>query len=206
MTTWVVFYIVGAFLLGSVSSAVLITQFFISADIREKGSGNPGTTNVLRVAGKKAATAVFVFDVLKGAIPVYTGFLIGFSPIILSFIALSACIGHMYPIFFGFKGGKAVATALGALMPLNGWLALCLLGTWILVFSLTRLSSLAAIVTLFLAPFYSYLFKPEYTLAVALLSVLIIAKHKTNIVRLLSKQERKIRRPKPNDSEKSPLE
>ncbi|MGK0370721.1 MAG: glycerol-3-phosphate acyltransferase PlsY [Glaciecola sp.] len=147
MTTWVVFHIIGAYLLGSISSAVLITRIFVRADIREQGSGNPGTTNVLRVAGKKAAAAVFVFDVLKGAIPVYAGFLLGYEPIILSIIAVSACIGHMYPIFFSFKGGKAVATALGAMMPLNGWLALCLLGTWIVIFAITRISSLAAIAT-----------------------------------------------------------
>ncbi|MFT6270230.1 MAG: glycerol-3-phosphate acyltransferase PlsY [Alphaproteobacteria bacterium] len=195
MTTWVVFHIIGAYLLGSISSAVLITRIFVRADIREQGSGNPGTTNVLRVAGKKAAAAVFVFDVLKGAIPVYAGFLLGYEPIILSIIAVSACIGHMYPIFFSFKGGKAVATALGAMMPLNGWLALCLLGTWIVIFAITRISSLAAIATLLLAPLYAYLFKPEYTLAVAILCGLIIVKHKSNIGRLLNKQENKIKKP-----------
>lgn len=192
MTTWVVFYIVGAYLLGSVSSAVLITRLFIKSDIREQGSGNPGTTNVLRTVGKKAAAAVFIFDVLKGAIPVYIGFLLGYQPIVLSIIALSACIGHMYPIFFSFKGGKGVATALGAIMPLNGYLTICLLGTWLTVFAITRISSIAAIVTFVLAPFYAYFFKPEYTLAVATLCALIIVKHRGNIQRILSKKERKI--------------
>jgi glycerol-3-phosphate acyltransferase PlsY len=199
MTTWVVFYIVGAYLLGSISSAVLVTRLFVQTDIREQGSGNPGATNVLRIAGKKAASAVFVFDVLKGAVPVYTGFLLGFSPIALSFIALSACIGHMYPIFFRFKGGKAVATALGAMMPLHAYLALCLLGTWLVVFAITRISSAAAIITLILAPGYAYLFKPEYTFAVTILCSLIILKHKSNIVRLISKQEQKLQNPKPHN-------
>lgn len=203
MTTWMVFCIVGAYLLGSISSAVLITRMFVNADIREQGSGNPGTTNVLRVAGKKAAAGVFIFDVLKGAIPVYAGFLFGFGPMMLSVIALSACIGHMYPIFFAFKGGKAVATALGAMMPLNGWLALCLLGTWLLVFVLTRISSLAAIITLSLAPAYTYIFKPEYTVAVALLCALIILKHKSNIMRLWRKQENRLKTTKPGQNKPS---
>lgn len=194
MTTWVVFHIVGAYLLGSVSSAVLFTRLFLNTDIRKQGSGNPGTTNVLRTVGKTAAAAVFIFDVLKGAIPVYIGFLFGFKPLVLSAIALSACVGHMYPIFFSFKGGKGVATALGAMMPLNAYLAICLLGTWLAIFAITRISSLAAITTLLLAPIYAYLFKPEYTLAVAILCALIILKHKSNIQRLLSKNEHKISR------------
>lgn len=195
MTTWVVFHIVGAYLLGSVSSAVMLTRLFLNADIREQGSGNPGTTNVLRIVGKKAAVAVFIFDVLKGAIPVYIGFLLGLKPLVLSVIAISACVGHMYPIFFAFKGGKGVATALGAMMPLNGYLALFLLGTWVAIFAITRISSFAAIATLLLAPIYAYVFKPEYTLAVAILCALIILKHKSNIHRLLSKNEQKISRP-----------
>lgn len=193
MTTWVVIHIVGAYLLGSVSSAVLLTRVFLNTDIRDQGSGNPGTTNVLRTVGKKAAAGVFIFDVLKGAIPVYAGFLLGYQPLVLSAIALSACIGHMYPIFFAFKGGKGVATALGAMMPLNGYLAICLLSTWLVIFAITRISSFAAITTLLFAPIYAYIFKPEYTLAVSILCALIVLKHKSNIVRLLSKKEHKIR-------------
>ena len=192
MTTWVVFHIVGAYLLGSISSAVMLTRVFLNTDIREQGSGNPGTTNVLRTVGKKAAAGVFVFDVLKGTIPVYAGFLLGYQPLVLSAIALSACLGHMYPIFFAFKGGKGVATALGAMMPLDGYLAICLLSTWLIVFAITRISSFAAITTLLFAPLYAYLFKPEYTLAVSILCALIILKHKSNIVRLLSKKEQRI--------------
>lgn len=196
MATWVVLHIVGAYLLGSVSSAVLITRLLINKDIRSQGSGNPGATNVLRIAGKKAAAAVFAFDVLKGAIPVYLGFLLGYPPILLSIIAVSACIGHMYPIFFSFSGGKGVATALGAILPLNGWLALCILSTWLIVFAVGRISSLAAISTLLLAPAYTYFFKPEYTLAVGILSCLIIVKHKSNIILLVHKQENKLQKPK----------
>jgi glycerol-3-phosphate acyltransferase PlsY len=194
MTTWVVLHIVGAYLLGSISSAILVTRLLVDEDIRKQGSGNPGATNVLRLAGKKAAAAVLVFDVLKGTIPVYIGFLFGYEPMVLSIIAIGTCLGHMYPIFFSFKGGKAVATALGAIMPLNIWLALCVLSTWIIVFAITRISSIAAIATLILAPVYAYLFKPQYTLAVAILCCLIIIKHKSNIARILSKSEEKIRK------------
>lgn len=189
MPVLVLIYILGAYLLGSISSAVLLTRIYAHKDIREQGSGNPGATNVLRVAGKKAAGLVFVFDVLKGTTPVYLGFLAGFTPLVLSLIALSACIGHMYPIFFKFKGGKGVATALGAIIPINWLLCVLVLATWLLIFAISRVSSIAAIVTLLFAPVYTYFIKAEYTLAVALLSVLIVIKHKSNIVRLLNKQE-----------------
>jgi glycerol-3-phosphate acyltransferase PlsY len=196
MTTWLVFFILIAYLLGSVSSAIVVTKLFVNTDIRQQGSGNPGATNVLRVAGKKAAAVVFLFDVLKGALPVYLGFLFGLEPLGLSAIAISACIGHIFPVYFEFKGGKGVATALGALLPLNWWLALCLVTTWGLVFALSRISSLAAIFTFLLAPIYTYLFEPDYTIAVSLLCLLILARHKQNIFRLFAKQEHKLRRKK----------
>lgn len=193
MTYWMVFHIIAAYLLGSISSAILFTRFTKQTDIREVGSGNPGTTNILRIAGKKAALVVFVFDVLKGALPVYTGFLIGYPTYILSIIAVAACVGHMYPIYFNFKGGKAVATALGAMMPINWLLTLLLLSTWVSVFAIWRISSLAAICTLLLAPIYTYFIKPEFTLAVLTLCVLIILKHRKNITRLIKKEENKFK-------------
>lgn len=189
MTTWLVFFILIAYLLGSVSSAILATKFFVNKDIRQQGSGNPGATNVLRIAGKKAAALVFLFDFLKGAAPVYAGFLFGFEPLGLGTIAISACVGHIFPIYFGFKGGKGVATALGAILPLNWWLALCLVSTWALVFALSRISSLAAIFTFLLAPLFTYLFEPDYIIAVSLLCTLILSKHKSNFFRLFTKQE-----------------
>ncbi|MGB3726639.1 MAG: glycerol-3-phosphate 1-O-acyltransferase PlsY [Glaciecola sp.] len=194
MTSTVVFLIIVAYLVGSISSAILITKLFANSDIRQQGSGNPGATNVLRVAGKRAAVLVFLFDAAKGTIPVYAGFLLGLPPIALSLIAISACVGHIYPVFFQFKGGKGVATAIGAILPLDWWLMLCLLSTWLLIFIVLRISSLAAIVTLVLAPVYTYIFKPEYTVAVALLCLIIIGKHKDNIKRLIQNKEHTIRR------------
>jgi len=189
MITWIVLHIVAAYLLGSISSAILVTRLFLHTDIRAHGSGNPGATNVLRLAGKRAAACVFLFDVLKGTIPVYIGYLFNYPPLVLSLIAVSACIGHMYPVFFGFSGGKAVATALGAMMPLDWYLAIALLVTWLIIFAVARISSIAAIGTLIAVPIYTYLLKPEYTFAVAILCLLIIVKHKSNIARIINRQE-----------------
>lgn len=190
MTTSIVFFVVAAYLVGSVSSAILVTRMFAIQDIRQQGSGNAGATNVLRVAGKKAAIVVFLFDLLKGAVPVYAGFLFGLPPLFLSLIAIAACLGHIFPIFFQFKGGKGVATALGALMPLDWTLAGCLVGTWLFVFVITRISSVAAIITFSLAPIFTFIFEPDYTIAVTLLCLLIIAKHRENIKRLFVNKEK----------------
>lgn len=189
MTTWIVFFVVVAYLGGSVSSAVLVCRAFGKADPRTQGSLNPGTTNVLRVAGKLAAALVLFFDILKGALPSYLAYLAGLPEFALGLIAISACLGHMYPIFFRFKGGKAVATALGALLPMGWILTLVLVSTWAVVFKLSRYSSLAAIVTFCLAPLYTYWYKPQFTLAVAMLSMIILIKHRGNIWRLLHGKE-----------------
>lgn len=189
MTSITVFLIIGAYLVGSLSSAIMLTRLLTKKDIRSEGSGNPGATNVYRVAGKKAAALVFLLDALKGAVPVYTGFLLGLEPLFLSLIAISTCLGHIFPIFYHFKGGKGVATAIGAIFPINWWLTLCLLSTWVIVFAVFRISSLAAIISLLLAPLYTYVFKPEFTEAVAMLCLIILLRHKSNIMRLLRKQE-----------------
>jgi glycerol-3-phosphate acyltransferase PlsY len=194
MTVWIVLFMVGAYMLGSVSSAILICRAFSYPDPRTQGSNNPGATNVLRVANKVAAAAVLVFDILKGAIPTYLAYLANLPEFAIGLVALSACLGHMYPVFFQFKGGKAVATALGVMLPMGWYLALGLISTWILVFKLSKYSSLAAIVTVSLAPIYTYFLKPEFTLAVSMLSVLIVLKHRGNIMRLIAGTEAEIRR------------
>jgi len=191
MTTWIVFFVIAAYLGGSVSSAVLVCRAYGVADPRTQGSNNPGTTNVLRVAGKSAALLVLFFDVLKGALPSYLAYLAGLPEYAIGIVAISACIGHMYPIFFSFKGGKAVATALGAMLPMGWPLALALVCTWLCVFKLSRYSSLAAIVTVSLAPFYTYWYKSQFTLAVSMLSLLILIKHRSNLMRLLKGRELK---------------
>ncbi|WP_448568371.1 glycerol-3-phosphate 1-O-acyltransferase PlsY [Thalassotalea ganghwensis] len=181
-----------AYLIGSISSAILICRLLNLPDPRSEGSKNPGATNVLRIANKRTAVAVLVFDILKGTLPVWGAYFLGIEPIYLGLIALAACLGHMYPIFFHFKGGKAVATAFGVLLPIGLDLAGLLVFTWYLVAKFTRYSSLAAITAVSLAPLYTWLLKPIYTYPVLMLSGLIIFRHKANIIRLLKGTEPKI--------------
>lgn len=184
--------VIAAYLIGSISSAILLCRLFNLPDPRTSGSNNPGATNVLRMGNKILAVTVLVFDVLKGTIPVWCAYFMGIEPNYLGFIAIAACLGHMYPVFFQFKGGKAVATALGVMLPIGWSLALLLIGTWLIVVKLTKYSSLAAITTVLFAPFYTWLIKPDYALPVMMISVLIIFRHKENITRLLAGKENKI--------------
>ncbi|CAH8205980.1 glycerol-3-phosphate 1-O-acyltransferase PlsY [Vibrio aestuarianus] len=191
MTPLALSMIIFAYLLGSISSAVLICRVLRLSDPRDVGSNNPGATNVLRIGGKKAAIAVLLFDMLKGTIPVWVGYYLGIDPILLGLVAITACLGHMYPIFFHFKGGKGVATALGAIAPIGLDLTGLIMLTWVVVALLFRYSSLAALVTVLLTPFYTWLIKPQYTLPVAMLCCLIVFRHHQNIKRLFTGTEPK---------------
>lgn len=192
MTPLALVMIIIAYLLGSISSAVLICRMLRLPDPRKMGSNNPGATNVLRIGGKKAAAAVLFCDMLKGTIPVWSGFFLGIDPVILGVIAIAACLGHMYPLFFHFKGGKGVATALGAIAPIGLDFTAMVIATWLAVALVFRYSSLAAIVTVLLAPLYTWMIKPQYTLPVAMLCCLIVFRHHQNIRRLLDGAEPKI--------------
>ncbi|WP_113908095.1 glycerol-3-phosphate 1-O-acyltransferase PlsY [Aliidiomarina celeris] len=178
-----------AYLFGSISSAVLICRVFGLDDPRLRGSGNPGTTNVYRLGGPLPAGLTLLFDVLKGMIPVWSAYFLGLSPMVLGLVAVAACLGHIYPLYFHFQGGKAVATALGAMFPVAFEMALMLIATWIVVFWVSRVSSLAALITVSLAPLYAYLVKPQYTVPAFMLSALIIWRHRANIVRLWQGKE-----------------
>ncbi|WP_137222429.1 glycerol-3-phosphate 1-O-acyltransferase PlsY [Shewanella sp. MEBiC00475] len=188
--------IITAYLAGSISSAILVCKIRGLPDPRTSGSGNPGATNVLRIGGVSSAIMVLFFDMLKGALPSYLGYKIGLDAAALGFIAVSACLGHIYPIFFGFKGGKGVATAFGAMAPIGGDLALCLILTWIVFVLLTRYSSVAAMATATLAPFYTWWLDERFILPVAMLSTLILIRHKDNIGRLRIGKETKMTRKK----------
>lgn len=192
MTPLALVMIIVAYLLGSISSAVLICRILRLPDPRGVGSNNPGATNVLRIGGKKAAAAVLLCDMLKGTIPVWGGYFLDIEPVILGVIAIAACLGHMYPLFFHFKGGKGVATALGAIAPIGLDLTGMIIATWLSVAFLFRYSSLAAIVTVLLAPFYTWMIKPQYTLPVAMLCCLIVFRHHQNIKRLIDGTEPKV--------------
>ncbi|MBV2128983.1 glycerol-3-phosphate 1-O-acyltransferase PlsY [Arsukibacterium indicum] len=192
MTLLIVIMMFAAYLLGSVSSAVLVCQLFRLPDPRFHGSGNPGATNVLRLGGPLPAVLVLLFDILKGTIPVWGSYFLQIEPLWLGAIAICACLGHIYPVFFGFKGGKAVATAFGAMMPIGLDLAGLLIASWVLLVAVTGYSSLAAIITVALAPLFTWWIKPLYTVPVIMLSILIIARHRQNIVRLYQGKESKV--------------
>ena len=174
------------------SSAVVISRAFGLPDPRTAGSKNPGATNVYRLGGRIPALLVLVMDILKGTIPVYGSYFLGIEPILLGVIAIAACLGHIFPLYFGFKGGKAVATAFGAMLPIGLDLAGLLILSWIVVVFLTGYSSLGALIAVSLAPLFTFLIKPLYTIPVAMLSLLIILRHKDNIARLLAGNESKI--------------
>ncbi|GMQ47647.1 glycerol-3-phosphate 1-O-acyltransferase PlsY [Vibrio sp. 10N] len=192
MTPIALAMIITAYLLGSVSSAVLICRLLRLPDPRTVGSNNPGATNVLRSGGKGAAVAVLLCDMLKGTIPVWSGYYLGIDAVVLGVIAIAACLGHMYPLFFHFKGGKGVATALGAIAPIGWDLTGLITGTWLLVAALFRYSSLAAIVTVLMAPVYTWMARPLFTFPVAMLSCLILLRHHQNIRRLFEGTEPKL--------------
>lgn len=198
--------IIFAYLCGSISSAVLICRLIGLPDPRHHGSENPGATNVLRIGGKAAAVAVLICDILKGMIPVWLAYYLNVPPFYLGIIAIAACLGHIYPIFFHFKGGKGVATAFGSIVAIGWGLSGVIAGTWLLTVLLSRYSSLGAIVTALLAPFYVWWFKPEFTFPVAMLSCLILFRHHDNIQRLWRGQESRIWQKIKKKSEKTDKE
>ena len=184
--------IIFAYLCGSISSAILVCKLVGLPDPRSQGSGNPGATNVLRIGGKAAAAAVLIFDVAKGMLPVWIAYLLHVAPLYLGLTAIAACLGHIYPVFFRFRGGKGVATAFGAIAPIGWDLTGLMTGTWLLTVLLSGYSSLGAIVSALIAPFYVWWFKPQFTFPVSMLSCLILLRHHDNIQRLWRGQENKI--------------
>ncbi|RJT43552.1 glycerol-3-phosphate 1-O-acyltransferase PlsY [Rahnella woolbedingensis] len=184
--------IIFAYLCGSISSAILVCRVARLPDPRTAGSGNPGATNVLRLGGRLAAASVLIFDILKGMLPVWLAYRLNIPPMYLGLTAIAACLGHIYPVFFRFKGGKGVATAFGAIAPIGWDLTGLMMGTWLLTVLLGGYSSLGAIVSALIAPFYVWWFKPEFTFPVAMLSCLILLRHHDNIQRLWRGQEGKI--------------
>lgn len=192
MSLFAFFYMLCAYLLGSLSAAILFCRLFGLPDPRSEGSRNPGATNVLRIGGKWPALVVLIFDMLKGMLPVWAGYYLGLTHFELGMVALAACLGHIFPVFFNFKGGKGVATAFGAIAPIAWGVAGSMLGTWLLVFLVSGYSSLSSVVTALLVPFYVWWFKPEFTFPVALVCCLLIYRHHVNIQRLWRGEEDKV--------------
>ena len=191
-------FVACAYLIGSVSFAVLMSKAFSLPDPRTYGSHNPGATNVLRSGRKAAAALTLLGDAAKGWVAVWAAQ--HFAPDdsaklwLVAAVALAVFLGHAFPVFLRFKGGKGVATALGVLLALNVWLGLAALATWLLVALVFRLSSLSALLAAVGAPIYSMLLgmPREYVLASVLMSLLLIWRHKSNIRNLLAGKEGKI--------------
>lgn len=188
-------FVIAAYLLGSISFAVVTSKIFGIADPRTYGSGNPGATNVLR-SGKKAAAALTLLgDAAKGWLAVFLAMHFFPSEILLIvLVVLAVFLGHVFPVFLKFKGGKGVATALGVLLALSVWMGLAVLATWLLVALVSRYSSLAALVAANAAPIFAMLLalRPELVLATAIMSMLLIWRHKSNILNLMTGKESKI--------------
>lgn len=186
--------VAAAYLLGSVSSAILVCRAMGLPDPRTEGSENPGATNVLRIGGKKAAAITLLGDSLKGLLPMLAGHLLGAGPATLAATGLAAFLGHLYPIFFGFRGGKGVATALGVQVGLFWPIGLSVAAVWLFTAKVLRISSLSALVSMALAPLIVWLFWPEPVLigAQVLITAILFWRHRSNIRNLLSGKEDKL--------------
>lgn len=186
--------IIMAYLSGSICAAILVCHLFHLPDPCQEGSKNPGATNVLRLAGKPYAAAVLVFDMVKGLLPVLIVKSLGFSLMFQSCICFFAVLGHVYPVFFNFQGGKGVATALGGLLGLNVFAGLLVVGVWLGVATLTRYSSLASLIAMSLSPLFAAWIVARFDIvpALCLMVLLVFYKHRENISRLWRGKEPKM--------------
>ncbi len=180
-----------AYLLGSVSSAILTCQLMGIADPRTVGSKNPGATNVMRHGGKKAAFFTLFGDILKGLVPVLIAKLLGMNNAWVTLIGIAAFLGHLYPIYFSFRGGKGVATAIGLYMGLNWIAGLLIIASWLFTAKVLKISSFAALIATLLAPLYFYLITHDMnmTLGMLFITLLIYWRHRSNIQKMLSGTE-----------------
>lgn len=195
-----------AYLLGSISFSVIISKKMAGFDVREKGSGNAGTTNVLRSVGKKAAVITLIFDVLKGVLAVLVAYIVGNivkegvdKALLIQIAGLLVIVGHTFPIFFGFKGGKGIATALGVLLITNWNIGLICLVFALVLMALTKMVSLGSIsaailfpVLILFMPHTAYLVDGNYIIYSILIAVLVVFNHRANVKRLLNGTENKL--------------
>jgi glycerol-3-phosphate acyltransferase PlsY len=187
-------FVVLGYLAGSIATAILVCRIMGLPDPRSEGSRNPGATNVLRFGGKKAAAITLAGDFLKGLLPVLLARGAGLEEIGLALTALAAFLGHLYPVFFGFQGGKGVATAFGAILGLSWPVALAALATWLLMAFLVRISSLSALTAAVFAPLYGWWFDLPLArnMVMLVMAALLIWRHRSNIQNLLAGVEDKI--------------
>ena len=197
MSSELIFYSIISYLIGSIPFALIISKIFGLGDIRKIGSGNVGTTNVLRTGNKLAALLVLIFDSLKGFLPtLYLYFIFNNSnDLLFFFIGSLTIIGHIFPIWLKFKGGKGVATFIGFIFAINYILGLFFIFLWLFIAFFTKYASLASIISLFATPILILIltYKPSFSLFFLLLCFILILKHYSNILRLLNKSEQKIK-------------
>ncbi len=184
-----------AYLIGSISTAIIVCKALKLPDPRTQGSNNPGATNVLRIGGKKAAAITLIGDGLKGVVPVLIAHYLEFSLVDVALVALFSFLGHVYPVFFGFKGGKGVATFLGALLAINYIVGLGFIITWLFVAKVLKISSLSALIATLLTPVYFYLITLDViaSYVISIICLWIFYTHRENIKRILSGDEGKIK-------------
>jgi glycerol-3-phosphate acyltransferase PlsY len=192
-------FIAGAYVLGSLSFAVIVSKLLGMEDPRSYGSRNPGATNVLRSGNRTAAVLTLLGDGLKGTAAVliakYVGPRYGVNEAGVAWVALAVIVGHMWPMFFNLKGGKGVATAMGVMFGLNGWLGLSVALVWLLVARIWRYSSLAAMLSLGLSPLIGVFFLPHGNPELGItmvIGLLVFYRHRDNLIKLLTHQEKKI--------------
>lgn len=185
-------FIIFAYLLGSVSGAIILSRLLHLSDPRSTGSNNPGATNMVRLHGTKVGIMVLVIDILKGMIPVYLAYRFQLPAVYLGVIAIAVCLGHIFPCFFHFRGGKGVATAFGALLLISASSSATILLTWAIALLLFGYVSIATMITCLFSPFIVWLIRPEFTIPVAMLSVLILLRHLINLTRLMNHAEPKL--------------
>ena len=188
-----------SYLIGSLSSAIIVCKIMSLPDPRSEGSGNPGATNVLRFGGKKAAAITLAGDMIKGLIPVLIVKYMDMSILTIALVGLAAFLGHLYPVFFEFKGGKGVATMLGVMFGFSWWVGLATAGTWLFMAKIVKISSLSALVATALAPVYVWLwFNSAPTIAVTvIMTIILFWRHRSNIQNLVKGTEDAIGTDKP---------
>ena len=198
LSVWGLAAVVAAYLIGSLSFAVIVSKFYGLDDPRSYGSGNPGATNVLRSGRKKAAALTLLGDALKGLVAVllarWLQSYFGLADEVVAAVAVAVLAGHMWPLFFGFKGGKGVATALGVLLALSWPVALICAAVWLMMAFGLKISSLAALTATVISPLAAMFLvqQPSWQTAIAVIAALVLLRHRSNIQNLLSGKESKI--------------
>lgn len=193
------FTALAAYCIGSLSFAIMISKIKNLKDPREFGSNNPGATNMLRSGEKFAAALTLAGDMAKGFLAVWFAIIFfsqqhlapGLFALLISTTAIAVILGHMWPVFFRFQGGKGVATGLGVMLAFNPWLGLCVLAVWLITVGLTKISSLGALIATLSAPFFAlyWLVEPTYIATIFLIAVFIIRRHKKNMINLMTGKE-----------------